>query len=151
MNEIAHPKVMYIGNKNHQIPNHFLTGFLFPSQSTNSFAPSAPSTAATGDCESTSLPPSSFFSGSASSSPCATRYCFLFSASSTRRCRCSRTRIELCCTCIRHTENTCEIVPTGDVSRPDQDGSRCANGEVALKFVVKVNPAQEIRTLCMVG
>lgn len=48
---------------------------------------------------------------------------------------------------MRHTENTCEIVPTGEVSRLDQDGSRCANGEVALKFVVKVNPAQEIRTL----
>lgn len=50
---------------------------------------------------------------------------------------------------MRHTENTCEIVPTGEVSRLDQDGSRCANGEVALKFVVKVNPAQEIRTLCV--
>ena len=37
----------------------------------------------------------------------------------------------------------------GDVSRPDQDGSRWANGEVALKFVVNVNPAQEIRTLCV--
>lgn len=52
---------------------------------------------------------------------------------------------------MRHTENTCEIVPTGEVSRLDQDGSRCANGEVALKFVVKVNPAQEIRTLCIIG
>jgi hypothetical protein len=40
-------------------------------------------------------------------------------------------------------------VPTGEVSRLDQDGSRCANGEVALKFVVKVNPAQEIKTLCV--
>lgn len=133
---------------NHQIPNHFLTGLLFPSQSTNSLS-SAPSTAATGDCKSTSLLSSFFFSGSASSSPCATRYCFLFSASSTRRCRCSRTRIELCSTCMRHTESTCEIVPTGEVSRLDQDGSRCANGDVALKFVVKVNPAQEIRTLCV--
>lgn len=50
---------------------------------------------------------------------------------------------------MRHTDKACEIVPTGDVSRPDQDGSRCANGEVALKFVVKVNPAQEIKTLCV--
>ena len=49
---------------------------------------------------------------------------------------------------MRHTDKTCEIVPTGDVNRLDQDGSRCAKGEVALKFVVKVNPAQEIRTLC---
>jgi hypothetical protein len=52
---------------------------------------------------------------------------------------------------MRHTENACEIVSMGDVNRPDQDGSRCANGEVALKFVVKVNPAQETRTLCVVG
>jgi hypothetical protein len=50
---------------------------------------------------------------------------------------------------MRQTESACDIVPTGDVSRPDQDGSRWANGEVALKFVVKVNPAQEIRTLCV--
>lgn len=51
---------------------------------------------------------------------------------------------------MRHTAKACEIVLKGDVSRLDQDGSRCANGEVALKLVVKVNPAQEIRTLCVV-
>lgn len=50
---------------------------------------------------------------------------------------------------MRHTERACEIVPTGEVSRLDQDGSKCAKGEVALKFVVKVNPAQEIRTPCV--
>lgn len=31
------------------------------------------------------------------------------------------------------------------MKRPDHDGSRCAYGEVALKFVVKVNVAREVR------
>ena len=33
----------------------------------------------------------------------------------------------------------------GAVKRPDHDGRRCAYGEVALKFVVKVNVAREVR------
>jgi hypothetical protein len=39
-------------------------------------------------------------------------------------------------------------VLNGLQSRPDHDGSRCANGEVVLKFVVKVKTAREVRTLC---
>lgn len=34
----------------------------------------------------------------------------------------------------------------GCVSSCDQDGSRCAKGEVCLKFVLKVKIAREIRT-----
>lgn len=40
----------------------------------------------------------------------------------------------------------CETVSMGWVSSCDQDGSRCAKGEVCLKFVVKVNVAREMRT-----
>ena len=36
----------------------------------------------------------------------------------------------------------------GLVRRPDQEGRRCAKGEVALKFVVKVNVARVVRMLC---
>lgn len=31
------------------------------------------------------------------------------------------------------------------MKRPDQDGRRCANGELVLKFVVNVNVAREVR------
>lgn len=37
----------------------------------------------------------------------------------------------------------------GWVSRPDQGGRRWAKGEVALKFVVKVNVARDVRMLCI--
>ena len=32
--------------------------------------------------------------------------------------------------------------------RPDQGGRRCAKGELALKFVVKVNVARVVKMLC---
>jgi hypothetical protein len=38
-------------------------------------------------------------------------------------------------------------VPKGLVRSSDQDGRRWAKGEVALKFVVKVNVAREKRML----
>lgn len=37
----------------------------------------------------------------------------------------------------------------GAVKRPDQGGRRCAKGELALKFVVKVNVAREVRIPCI--
>lgn len=40
------------------------------------------------------------------------------------------------------------MVSKGLVRRPDQGGRRCANGELALKFVVKVNVARVVRMLC---
>jgi hypothetical protein len=59
--------------------------------------------------------------------------------------------MDSCCTCIRHTAKAREIVPKGLVRSSDQDGRRWAKGEVALKFVVKVNVAREKRMLYCKG
>ena len=40
------------------------------------------------------------------------------------------------------------MVSKGALNRPDQGGRRWAKGEVALKFVVKVNVARVVRMLC---
>jgi hypothetical protein len=49
---------------------------------------------------------------------------------------------------MRNTDSACDTVATGCVSSADHGGSRCANGEVALKLVVKVKVAREVRTPC---
>lgn len=46
------------------------------------------------------------------------------------------------------TDTNCEALAIGAVATWPHDGSRCANGEVCLKFVDHVNVARATRTLC---
>jgi hypothetical protein len=51
---------------------------------------------------------------------------------------------------MRHTENARPIVVNGLVRSSDQEGRRWAKGDVALKFVVKVNVARVVRMLYII-